>query len=82
MPEVFEPKKSTIQKVNGSPAQIWTELSGLATEIFGSNKAAIEWAGKYVSLNDTADSIQIDREIETPSAECEQRHTHAHTHIA
>lgn len=79
MPEVFELKKTASQMVDGSPAQIWTELSMLAVEIFGSNDAPSEWGAKFVSLNDTADSIELDRGIMTPSAEC-SRDTHTRTH--
>ena len=75
-----ETENRTSQKGDGSPAQIWAELGLLASDIFGTIQMTREWAEIYVSLNETADSMQIGREITTPSAECEHRHTHAHTH--
>lgn len=80
MRSLEEPKKTICQEESGSPAQIWADLDCLATEILGSIETAHEWADKFVYLNETADSMQIDRGTKTLSAECEQRHTHAHTH--
>lgn len=74
------PKNVTSQKGDGSPAQIWGELSELASDIFGSIQMCCDWAEKFESLNEAADPTQVGREFMAPSAECEQRHTHAHTH--
>lgn len=62
---MFEEAKNEVgQVVSGSPAQIWTELDLLATEIFGSSYFARLWADRFESLNRTAVSSELAPELQ------------------
>ena len=77
----IEPKKEVCQELGGSPAQIWEELSDLATLIFGSIRDASVYGELCLDLLDTApigEGAPAIRGFKSPSAECSVAHTTQH----
>lgn len=78
---VIEQKNLTSQEVDGSPAQIWTELDCLATEIFGSNNLAF-FAARFEEINTAMSSAGVPElpGFKSPIAECEHIPQHSTPH--
>lgn len=64
---------------NGSPAQILSDGSDLATLIFGSNFDCVKWCEKYCEINSEDEISGISEGFKLLSSAC-NAHTHAHTH--